>query len=143
MPGATIWYVGHWGFQFYAERAGLKAIVPNRSKLRAGDWLVIPDQNVDQQLIQLAVGQVNPAHTITRWHLFGYRTLPWRYYSGSTPIDGDRSPGSRSGSFGLRRISSPRGPGGFSSANRPARRRGGRLLSIAAPEGLSVPLVDG
>ena len=91
-PDATIWYVGHWGFQFYAERAGLKAIVPTRSMLKAGDWLVIPDENVDQQLIELAVGQVNLAHTIARWHLFGYRTLPWRYYSGSTPIDGDRGP---------------------------------------------------
>lgn len=91
-PGATIWYVGHWGFQFYAERAGLKPIVPNRSRLRAGDWLVIPDQNVAQQSIHLAVGQVNPAHTIARWHLLGYRTLPWCYYCGGTPIRGDCEP---------------------------------------------------
>jgi hypothetical protein len=89
-PGATVWYVGHWGFQFYAERAGWRPVVPDHSRLRAGDWLVIPDENVDQQFIHLAVGQANPAHTIARRHLLGYRTLPWRYYAGSTPIHGDR-----------------------------------------------------
>src|SRR5262249_30264078 len=29
-PQARIWFVGHWGFQFYAERAGLISIVPDR-----------------------------------------------------------------------------------------------------------------
>jgi hypothetical protein len=89
-PDATIWYVGHWGFQFYAERAGLRPIVPGRSRLKAGDWLVIPDQ-VEQQGIHLAVGQVNPAHTIARWHPLGYRTLG-HYYQGKIPIRGDRKP---------------------------------------------------
>lgn len=51
--GATIWYVGHWGFQYYAERQGMRAIsaysppasaipIPPRSVLHRGDWLVIP-----------------------------------------------------------------------------------------------------
>jgi 4-amino-4-deoxy-L-arabinose transferase-like glycosyltransferase len=50
----TIWFVGHWGFQYYAERAGLRPIsaadppadspvpIPPRSELRRGDWLVLP-----------------------------------------------------------------------------------------------------
>lgn len=42
-PGARVWYVGHWGFQHYAERAGMVPIVPYQSDLRAGDWLVVPD----------------------------------------------------------------------------------------------------
>jgi hypothetical protein len=50
---ATIWYVGHWGFQYYAERQGMRAVsaypppdsaipVPPRSAFHKGDWLVIP-----------------------------------------------------------------------------------------------------
>ena len=56
---ATIWFVGHWGFQYYAERAGMQAIsayppmpayagatsrilVPGRTSFKEGDWLVLP-----------------------------------------------------------------------------------------------------
>jgi hypothetical protein len=37
----TIWYTGHWEFQFYAERAGMQPVVAGRSLLRTGDWLVL------------------------------------------------------------------------------------------------------
>jgi hypothetical protein len=39
----TVWYSGHWGFQFYAPRHGMRALVPGRSRVRAGDWLVVPE----------------------------------------------------------------------------------------------------
>jgi hypothetical protein len=50
---ATIWYVGHWGFQYYAERQGMRPVsaypppdsaipIPPRSAFHKGDWLVIP-----------------------------------------------------------------------------------------------------
>jgi hypothetical protein len=51
-PEATIWFVGHWGFQFYAERAGMKAVVPASTPLRQGDWLVVPDEHIEQQTIR-------------------------------------------------------------------------------------------
>ncbi len=62
--GQTIWYVGHWGFQFYAERAGLPPVVPAYdrsgsaslpapSRLVRGDWLVVPDDSLPQQEIDL------------------------------------------------------------------------------------------
>ena len=38
----TIWFAGHWGFQFYAERAGMRALIPEQSQLSEGDWLVVP-----------------------------------------------------------------------------------------------------
>jgi hypothetical protein len=52
-PRARIWYVGHWGFQFYAERAGFRPVVPGDEQcvLHAGDWLVVPDPIVNQQRI--------------------------------------------------------------------------------------------
>lgn len=40
--GSRAWYVGHWGFQFYCERAGMKPAVVGRAELAAGDYLVLP-----------------------------------------------------------------------------------------------------
>jgi hypothetical protein len=46
---ATIWYVvGLWGFQYYAEQAGMHPVIPGRSHLRQGDWLVVPGGSVWQ-----------------------------------------------------------------------------------------------
>ncbi len=62
-PDATIWYVGYWGFQFYAEREGMKQVVPTfrpetdrvpypaPSLLHAGDFLVIPLAEIPRQAI--------------------------------------------------------------------------------------------
>ncbi len=52
-PDARIWYVGHWGFQFYAERAGMEPVVPDRSVLYEGDWLVKPEWRLNQQMIRV------------------------------------------------------------------------------------------
>ena len=40
--GSTIWFAGHWGFQFYCERAGMRPLVPGLSVLKPGDLLVLP-----------------------------------------------------------------------------------------------------
>lgn len=40
---ATTWYVARWGFQYYAERAGMKPVLPDESDLMPGDWLAISD----------------------------------------------------------------------------------------------------
>jgi hypothetical protein len=40
---ATRWYVGRWGFQYYAERAGMRPVFPDESQLQTGDWLVVSD----------------------------------------------------------------------------------------------------
>ena len=40
--GSTVWYSGHWGFQFYCERAGMRAVVPGESRLKPGHLLVLP-----------------------------------------------------------------------------------------------------
>jgi hypothetical protein len=40
---ATTWYVARWGFQFYAEQAGMNPVLPDQSNFQPGDWLVISD----------------------------------------------------------------------------------------------------
>lgn len=42
-PEHTVWFSGHWGFQYYAERNGMRPLITHRTELRAGDWLVLPD----------------------------------------------------------------------------------------------------
>jgi 4-amino-4-deoxy-L-arabinose transferase-like glycosyltransferase len=52
-PGSR-WFVGHWGYQYYMERAGFQAVVPpqyerwyGKSELEKGDW-VSSARNVSQ-----------------------------------------------------------------------------------------------
>jgi len=47
---AHIWYVGHWGFAYYADQAGMEPVVPDNSLLRAGDWLVVPNRIERQEI---------------------------------------------------------------------------------------------
>jgi hypothetical protein len=44
-PLRTIWFEGHWGFQYYMEAAGARAVVMNRSSLDPGDLLILPLNN--------------------------------------------------------------------------------------------------
>jgi 4-amino-4-deoxy-L-arabinose transferase-like glycosyltransferase len=43
-PGQTVWFTGHWGFQWHCEQAGMRHLVPWRggTPMKAGDWLVTP-----------------------------------------------------------------------------------------------------
>jgi hypothetical protein len=40
---ANSWYVARWGFQYYAERAGMKPVLPDESNFAPGDLLAISD----------------------------------------------------------------------------------------------------
>jgi hypothetical protein len=44
-PGARLLYGGHWGFQYYLDRCGAEALNKSRTDLRAGDRIVIPENN--------------------------------------------------------------------------------------------------
>ncbi len=87
--GGTVWYVGHWGFQFYAERAGMRPIVADRggqgSRLRAGDWLVVPDGRVEQQRLRLEPDKLRPMVRLTFGDAVPLTTFP-TFYGGRTPI---------------------------------------------------------
>ncbi len=79
----TIWYTGHWEFQFYAERAGWRAVIPDESQLRRGDWLVIP-ANVDQPRLAFAPGFERVA-AIAIASPSPWSTIP-PYHSGAVPL---------------------------------------------------------
>jgi hypothetical protein len=38
----TGYFIGHWGFQYYAEQSGMRPLAPARTELRPGDWIVLP-----------------------------------------------------------------------------------------------------
>jgi hypothetical protein len=83
--GGRVWYVGHWGVQFYAERAGMNPVVPDASLLPQGDWLVVPGPPVECQDIVISNSSSEPVFEVTVSD-----PLPWRtvmgYYGGYVPL---------------------------------------------------------
>jgi hypothetical protein len=92
-PTAKIWFVGHWGFQFEAERQVMQPMIPKDpyypeySELQPGDWLIVPnEESVDQQEFVPAAGLGEPVAHIAIPRYFPLRTLP-AYYGGHLPIE--------------------------------------------------------
>ncbi len=52
---ATVWFAGHWGWQWYARRAGLRQYDTVHTTLQRGEFLVIPE-NVHRQRLVLPHG---------------------------------------------------------------------------------------
>lgn len=50
----NLYFLGHWGWQHYAESAGMIPFDPSRTRLKPGDVLVVPT-NVDLQMLPPAV----------------------------------------------------------------------------------------
>jgi hypothetical protein len=84
-PSPEIWFVGHWGFQFEAERQGMKALAPGRSVLRRGDWLVWPDESLNQQDFKPDLRMGPPVQTIEVNIALRRSTRP-DYYGGPWPM---------------------------------------------------------
>jgi 4-amino-4-deoxy-L-arabinose transferase-like glycosyltransferase len=102
-----VWYVGHWGFQFYAERLGMKPVVPRYDRppdpngpipfppatvFEPGDWIVVPSEyTVIQQQLYLDPACVEEPRP---WNFGG--ALPVRtvrcYYDGRTPLEHREGP---------------------------------------------------
>lgn len=95
IPPPTVWYVGHWGFQYYAERAGMQPVVPDRSWLKPGDWLIVPHapppNHIEKQAIRLDDRWLRQESVV---RLAG--GLPWRtvmcYYGGYVPLEHHAGP---------------------------------------------------
>ncbi len=43
--GRPVWFGGHWGFQYYMERAGGRPLDDDHRDYRPGDWVVLPTDN--------------------------------------------------------------------------------------------------
>lgn len=79
----TVWYVGHWSFQFYAERAGMQPVVKGRSRLHSGDWLVIP-KGVSRPWLRVPGASRHPERIEVK-SASPWSTQPWAYM-GPLPI---------------------------------------------------------
>lgn len=88
-------FAGHWGFQYYAERAGLRPAIagrfPSATALGAGDWLVVPSLRVDQQQIHVDPSRLEAAHEVRSSDPIPLATLPG-FYVGDTPLRGLAGP---------------------------------------------------
>jgi hypothetical protein len=111
-PHGTIWYVGHWGFQYYAERLGLRPInaldpprhssipIPPRTLLQRGDLLVIPKYRwsgerfaggVHKQLFTPDPYLTRPEFSIVMTDAVPLQTII-NFYSGFTAVEHREGP---------------------------------------------------
>jgi hypothetical protein len=90
-PGALIWFTGHWGFQFYAERAGLMPLVVDDPRPRCGEWLVLPDRRMVEDPWPIDLGRAQAVTTLRWSDGVGLRTVP-SYYCGNTALEHQEGP---------------------------------------------------
>jgi hypothetical protein len=43
---ATVWFEGHWGFQYYMEALGARELDFSNPELKPGDFIVVPSNNI-------------------------------------------------------------------------------------------------
>jgi hypothetical protein len=101
--GGQLWYVGHWGFQYYAERCGMRPLVPDYSPpacpiplpppshVRAGDWLVVPDPALHRQSLRLDLDKLEGRETLRVGAVVPLRTVVC-FYCGRTPLEHHEGP---------------------------------------------------
>jgi len=87
---ARIWYVGHWGFAYYADHAGMQPVVPDNSLLRRGDWLVAPNR-IERQAIVYEKRRLAFLHINTYDEAFRVRSVPY-FYTGIVPVGHRKDP---------------------------------------------------
>ncbi len=65
----TVWFQGHWGFQYYAEQAGLRPLDFGSSSIQPGDLIISPVGNTNVQ-------ELNP-RAVEPVSAFRWAPLPW------------------------------------------------------------------
>ncbi len=75
----TVWFAGHWGFQFYAERAGMRPVAPGTSRIRRGDWIIVPEGIPSQRFV--AEGRPFLVSRVDAQSDLPWSTYPWAYGS--------------------------------------------------------------
>jgi hypothetical protein len=66
-PGQTLWFRGHWGFQYYMQQAGAKVWDDEKMAARRGEILVIPFNNNNHM----------PPESITEIATLDVEACPW------------------------------------------------------------------
>ncbi len=66
---ATIWFQGHWGFQYYAQANGFRAFDSTNPETRPGDLMVLPFNNTNLKPI--------PENTFERMAVIEIPVFPW------------------------------------------------------------------
>jgi 4-amino-4-deoxy-L-arabinose transferase-like glycosyltransferase len=81
----AIWYIGLWGFQFHAKRAGMQPAIPDRTLLRKGEWLVVPGERILRQNIHIDEQCAQITEQLRIVDALPLATKP-TFYAGRTPI---------------------------------------------------------
>jgi hypothetical protein len=76
----TVWFEGHWGFQYYMESKGARALDFSSPELQPGDVVVIPSNNVQIQGLQpqFIASQESFAMPMNDW----VTTISWQLGAG-------------------------------------------------------------
>ena len=90
------WYVGHYGFQYYAEQCGMAPAYAALDEtapphLRRGDWLVRPDERVASQVLDFDAPAVREEPRLTLEDPVPLRTVSC-VYCGRAPLEHHEGP---------------------------------------------------
>jgi 4-amino-4-deoxy-L-arabinose transferase-like glycosyltransferase len=96
--GGRTWYVGRWGFRYYAERCGMLPLVPRyeatpayvelppTSHLHEGDWLVAAEDDFEKSRFDLAAVPREEKASLVIEDVLPLRVVPC-FYGGRTPLE--------------------------------------------------------
>ena len=85
-----IYSEGSWGFEFYAERLGMRPINADHTVLHPGEWLVIPQPNVSAEVTADDSNALIPFEPIQVDDLIPFSML--KYYGGNPPLEYRHAP---------------------------------------------------
>ncbi|MBA2224888.1 ArnT family glycosyltransferase [Thermogemmata fonticola] len=97
---SRIWFAGHWGFQYYAQRLGWEHIVPGSSHIRPEDFAVLPvppkpgilhRPHIGSIPILLPEGNYDTVAEVIWDDPIAAQTIP-NYYGGSVALIGRSHP---------------------------------------------------
>jgi 4-amino-4-deoxy-L-arabinose transferase-like glycosyltransferase len=83
LPKGTIWFQGHWGFQYYAQGTGWRPLDTRQSQPQSGDLIVLPVNNTNlhpippESVERLFTTQISGPAWVTTMN----RTLDAGFYS--------------------------------------------------------------
>jgi hypothetical protein len=68
--GKNVWYTGHWGWAYYAERVGMRPYIPGETSMNEGDYLLLPQvqtwQLPPKELYPFLKGRLRPIQPVPR-----------------------------------------------------------------------------